>query len=192
MNFSTTATKLLAIVAAGLLAACGETTTTQTAPPSVDAAATSVQNPLSESGNRKLLQAMDICIDNYPNMLATRTALRTSKFSSEGQFGNDEYFSAFNRDIIVVASTGTSTPSCAFGRNKVRDDEAVLLAGGLIAAKFGDTPLIGDFSNNPRVLAGWRIKTESGDDFTLIVTNQVNIAGLFRGSLFILREFEES
>ncbi len=195
MKFTYPRSVFLVLACVGLISACDETTSSGIAETNVgtsSTSATSIQNPLDRSGNRKLLQAMDICIENYPDMLAVRTEMRRSNFATEGRFGDNEFFSAFNRNIVVLASTGTEKPTCGFGRNTVRDDEAVLLASALVAAKFGDTPLVADFSDEPRFLAGWLIETDAGEQFTLTVTRQLNISSIFRGSLFILQEYDES
>ena len=161
-------------------------TSTSGAPESIPLA-----NALGNSGNQKIIQAMNVCLDNFPNMLAVRNELRTSNFKSEGRFGGIEYFSAFNRDIIAFGSVGTSKPLCGFGRDGLRDEEAVLVAASILGAKFGSSLAEFDTSADPQFIAAYYIEKEDGTKVVVAVRRQITLSGLYRGSPIYVSEFIE-
>lgn len=152
--------------------------------------ATTVNSNVMNSSNRKFIQAMDICMDNFPDTFATRNTLRTSNFVDEGTFSGISYFTGFNRRIIAFASTGTNNPVCGSGRNGLRDDEAVFVTNALLAAKFGTNLLMADVSDQRGLIAAWLATTDDGHQFQILIRPQIVIAGLFKGSLVYVKEYK--
>lgn len=148
-----------------------------------------ISSGVLNSGNRKFIQAMDICLNSFPSMLNVRRELRSSNFTSEGRFSGEEYFSAFNRSIIAFASTGQHEPICGFGRNGLRDDEAVLVVNATLAAKYGENLLVGDVSDDPHTLAAWLVTTDNDTEVVVAVRRQIVLSGLYRGSLVYVAEY---
>ena len=150
--------------------------------------ATTLSNPLERSSSRKLLEAMDICLTDFPDLQKVRATLRQSGYTSELRRGNIEYFSAYNRQIIVAVSTSASERLCSFGLNGLRDEQAVLLAGSMFAARSNGTLQTGT-PTNPTLIAAFQFIAPNGATVRAGVTRKRAIPGLFSGSVIILREF---
>jgi len=180
---------ILGALSAVLLTACVQTQEVASGSATANAA-TQLANPLDRSSNRKLLEAMDICLADFPNLLQVRTRLRQSGYQSEGRFGNKEIFTAYNRNIIVVVSASATDRLCSFGLDGLRDQEAVLLAGALFGARANGTLELGS-PQDPRFLAAYRFDAPNGVKVIGAVGRQVTISGLYRGSIIYLIEAEE-
>ncbi|WP_394179672.1 hypothetical protein [Yoonia maritima] len=165
---------------------------TSGAPTESKAAGIPLANALDNSGNRKAIEALNYCLDSFPNLNVARLNWQRSGFRSEGQYGGSDYYSAFNRSIITAVKTGKHDPECVVGRSGLRDEEAVLVASSVLGAKYGDTFEIFDTSDDREVLAAFYAKTDNGTPIAVAVLPQFFIPGFYRGSLIIVIEHTET
>ncbi|MCG3266740.1 hypothetical protein [Yoonia sp. I 8.24] len=158
------------------------------AAPEADAPAQATQ-PATSSGNAKATEAINQCLDNLPGHNATRTYLRTNGFRHEGKYTGVDFYTAYNRSIIVGLTRGSEAPYCFVGRNNLRDDEAVLVASNAMRAKYGDSFGEFDTSSDSEFIAAFYGERPDGVGVVAAVRNQFAVAGVYRGSIIVVHEY---
>lgn len=183
---------ILGTICAMLLTACVETADVAdgAATTAVETAAPATPSLLSSSNNRKLLEALDICLADFPDTLAIRTKLRQSGYKSELRFRDREFFSAYNGNIIIAITTGGAERACVLGVDGLRNEDAVLFAGSLFAARSNGTLLVGS-PTDPRFIGGFKFDAPNGTTLAAAVGRQTSIGNFFNGSPIFITEFKE-
>ena len=143
------------------------------------------------SNQEKLLEAMEICITNYPDMSAVRRGARAAQFRSEGRYNGAEIYTANSQRVIFIATTGNGPAECSFGVNNLYGRDAIALATSWLQQKYGSNAVPEDLPRNSPADVAWIVTTPNGS-FGVAVLRQFMIPGFFNGSaILVTNDLEE-
>lgn len=143
------------------------------------------------SNQGKLLEAMEICITNYPDMAEVRRGARAAQFRSEGRYDGAEIYTANSRRVIFIATVGTGPAECSFGVNNLYGRDAIALTTNWLQQNYGTNAAPYDLPRNSPADAAWIVTTPNGS-FGVAVLRQFSIQGFFNGSAILVTNDLES
>jgi ABC-type sulfate transport system substrate-binding protein len=142
----------------------------------------------ADSYTNKAAEAMNICLNDFPDMTAARRGIRAAGFRQEFRQSGAEISTALGQNVLVLASYGGSDPRCGIGIDGVYDNDAIGFAQAVMVAKYGAAVQPIDISFERHLIAGWAAVTPHGTVVTT-VQKQVNIPPIYRGSLISIELF---
>jgi len=148
-------------------------------------AATALPATAQDTNRQKLLEAMLICANGYPDMTQVRQDARAAGFRSEGRSGGFEFYTAYSGNIIFAASHGGNYAECGFGESGLFGQEAVSVVENFLTQTYGSGVRRFDISGDPKFIGGWLVGTDRGP-LLILVRSVVNMQPLFRGSLIFV------
>lgn len=143
----------------------------------------------AQEENGRTAGAVLACLRAFPDASAARAALLDAGYRREGSGSGLELLTAGRRNLIAAFGGAGRGALCAAGRDGLRDEAAVAVAqAALDAFAPGQAVRLGP-SADGQTIEGWIVATPRGGAL-VTVSRQINMGGVFRGSLIAVQPAE--
>ncbi|MBL4812349.1 MAG: hypothetical protein JKX69_08355 [Rhodobacteraceae bacterium] len=146
--------------------------------------------PARADYNQLFAEALEICLNSYPDMGEIRRNARSAGFRSVGQRQGTDFFTSAGDRVIMMVNASNSDRSCGLGQNRLRGQNAVDSVQQILANTVGDRAHPIDVSDSRVFIAGWFVENGNAG-YVVAVRWQINIQGFFTGSLVVVLDGDE-